>query len=144
MQDLIALREASLIMNAMLEATPEYGLTRFGATAALVRNDLQTGMDGNDFMTNTMEGVRNVFVATYHGIQGIIPSIANSMNDQRFNVVPRGGPLHGTSNSVKKIIETKGFIGKASAVLAEATDGPLDDALHVVGGAEWIVEPSKS
>lgn len=109
-----------------------------------MRNDLMEGIEGKDVITETMRGTRNALVALWHGLQGIIPSIANSMNGQKFNVVSRNGGLHGTTNAIRKIFETKGILGKASAIFAEATDGPVDDALHIAGGAEWIIEPSHS
>ena len=128
----------------MLEAKPEHGLSRFGAEVARVRNDLGEGMKTSDSITLIGHGVRNALVAAYHGVQSIIPIAANSFSDQKFDVVEREGALHGTRNSVNKVIETKGIIGKASAIFAEATDGPVDDGLHVIGGAEWIIEPSNN
>lgn len=128
----------------MMTGTPEYGRTRAGATLALMRNDFVEGIEGKDMISDTICGVRNALVAGWHGIQGVIPSIANGFNGQRYSVVPREGPLQGTTNSVKKIVQTKGVVGKASAVLAEATDGPVDDVIHAVsGGAKWMVVPEK-
>ena len=109
-----------------------------------MRNDMLQDLDGKDMITDIGRGTRNALVALYHGVQGIIPSIANSMNGQKFNVVSREGALHGTRNSINKVIHTKGILGKASAIFAEATDGPVDDGLHVIGGAEWIIEPSRN
>ncbi|MDD5026645.1 MAG: hypothetical protein PHH13_04725 [Candidatus Peribacteraceae bacterium] len=122
----------------------EYVGSRFGATLALMGNDMKEGIEGKDPIDDTIHGVRNAFVALWHGLQGIIPSAANAMSDQQFRVTHRSGTLHGTANSAKKVIETKGLLGKASAVLAEATDGPVDDFIDATtGGTQWIVEPVK-
>lgn len=142
MQDLLALSVFSFENGSMLESKPEYGVSRATATLAVMRNDLQEDIEGEDIIGETIYGIRNVLAAGVHGIQGIIPSIANSVNNQKYDVIPREGPLHGTSNAVKKIFETKGVLGKASAIFAEAPDGVTDDLMHTVGASEWVIEPS--
>lgn len=122
----------------------DYVGSRFGSTLALMHNDMMEGIEGEDAVDDTIHGVRNAFIALWHGVQGIIPSAANAFNGQQFHVTRRSGSLHGTANSVKKVFDTKGILGKASAVLAEATDGPVDDFIAATGsGAQWIVEPVK-
>lgn len=124
--------------------TPEFNVGRGEATLIQMRNDLQEGLEGKDIVHDVIRGVRNAFVAGWHGLQGIIPTIANTVSGQRYNVVQRAGPFHGTVNSVQKIVQTKGILGKASAVFAEATDGPVDDGLNVVGGSQWIITPAQN
>jgi hypothetical protein len=120
----------------------EYIGSRLGATVALLKNDVTEGIEGRDMIGDGIRGVRNGIIAAWHGLQGIIPSMANAFSNQQFAVVRREGPLHGTANSVRKIFATRGILGKASAVLAEATDGPVDDGISAVtGGAQWIVKP---
>ncbi|MFH0770952.1 MAG: hypothetical protein V1926_06305 [Candidatus Peregrinibacteria bacterium] len=128
-------------------AAREYTGSRLTATGALMVNDLQEGIDfrNNDTVGNVWNSVRNIAVATLHGIQGIIPSIANAFNGQQFHVRRRQSTWDGTGASVRKIVDTKGILGKASAVLAEATDGPVDDLISATtGGSQWIVEPTRS
>ena len=128
----------------MLEAAPEHGVSRAKATLTQMKNDLVEGIEGEDVITEVGRGVRNAAVALYHGVQGVIPSIANSFNGQKYNVVQRKGGLHGTKNAIDKIVHTKGIIGKASAIFVEGTDGPIDDGLNVIGRGKWIIEPSGS
>jgi hypothetical protein len=115
--------------------------TRFGATMEQVKGDLIEGIEGKDVVGDTLRAFRNAAIGLFHGVQGIIPSIANAFNGQEYEVVERDGPLHGTRTAFRKILETKGFIGKVSAVIFEATDGPVDDVLALTGGAKRIVVP---
>jgi|GEM_PF-4832060 len=116
--------------------------TRIGAAFEQMSKDLSEGIQGKDIVTDVVHGARNSIVALWHGAQSIIPSAANAFSGQRYSVEHRNGPLEGTTNAMGKIIKTKGLLGKASAIFAEATDGPMDDGIHALtGGAEWIVKP---
>ncbi|TSC59149.1 MAG: hypothetical protein Greene041662_628 [Candidatus Peregrinibacteria bacterium Greene0416_62] len=123
--------------------TPTYGVSRFGATLNQMGNDFTEGIEGKDIIGEPILAVRNAAVGLFHGVQGVIPSVANAFSGQRYSVVRRDSPYQGTVNSVQKILKTKGVIGKASAVLAEATDGPVEDVISATtGGAKWIVVPT--
>src|SRR3989338_3991066 len=115
--------------------------SRFGATLEQMSQDIQEGIKGKDIVGDLVRGGRNAVTALWHGVQGVIPSVANAFGNQQFSVVRRNGSLHGTSNSVHKIFATKGIFGKASAILAELTDGPVDDAFSVVGAGQWMIVP---
>ena len=115
--------------------------SRLGATFEQMKHDVMTGIEGKDLVGDTVRGFRNAFIALWHGANGVLPSIANSFNGQQFSVVQRRGGLDGTKTSIKKIFQTKGIVGKASAILFEATDGPVDDALALTGGAQWMIVP---
>ena len=128
----------------MLEAAPEHGVSRAKATLTQMRNDLVEGIEGKDVITEVGRGFRNAAVALYHGAQGVVPSIANAPSGQKFNVVRRTSGLQGTKNAIDKIVHTKGILGKASAIFAEATDGPVDDGLNIIGSGKWIIEPSNN
>ena len=128
----------------MLEEAPAYGVSRAKASVIQFRNDMVKDIEGKDAIGETIYATRNAAVAGWHALQNIIPSILNSVSGQTYNVVERSGTFHGTRNSMNKVLHTKGIIGKASAVFVEATDGPVDDGLNVVGGSKWIVEPSYS
>ena len=117
---------------------------RFGATIEQVKNDLTEGIDGKDFITDVGRGIRNTMVGTWHVLNGVIPSIANAFGGQDYEVVRRTGPVQGTTNAVRKVFQTRGIIGKASAVLVEALDGPVDDAFNAFGAGKWIIQPTRS
>jgi hypothetical protein len=115
---------------------------RLGATIEQVGKDLTTGIERNDpILTNAVRGVRNGMIATWHLINGVIPSIANSLNGQQYSVVERQGGFDGTVNAARKVVHTKGVVGRISAIAAEATDGPVDDLLSLTGGAQFIIVP---
>lgn len=130
------------ILFAMPIGSPTHGVSRARATLHQVGNDLVEGIEGKDLLTEPILGVRNAAVGIFHAVQGVIPSAANAFSNQKYSVVRRDSPYQGTANSVDKIIHTRGILGKASAVLAEATDGPVDDAISATtGGAQWMVVP---
>jgi hypothetical protein len=114
---------------------------RFGATIEQIGLDLKEGIEGKDVIDDSLRIVRNTAVATWHAVNGVIPSIANAFNGQQYDVVERKGALDGTKNSFQKIVHTKGVLGKASAVFLEATDGPVDDAFNLFGGAKHMIVP---
>lgn len=123
------------------EQTQTMSKSRFGATIEQVGLDLKEGIEGKDIVMNSLRLVRNGAVATWHIINGILPSILNSTNGQKFEVVHRESAFQGTTNAVKKIKDTKGVAGKASAVVLELFDGPVDDGLALIGGAQHIIVP---
>jgi hypothetical protein len=114
---------------------------RFGATIEQVQHDLTEGIEGKDLVTDAIRGIRNVGIGIWHAVNGVIPSIANSFNGQQYTVMERKGAFDGTVNAAKKVIGTKGIVGRASAIFAEATDGPVDDLLALTGGAKWMIVP---
>jgi len=116
--------------------------SRLGATFEQMKHDLVEGIEGKDLLGDTIRGVRNALVALWHGTNGVIPSIANAFSGQQYTVTHRDGVLDGTKGSVQKVFQTKGIVGKASAVVFELTDGPVDDLiLQPFGGAQWMIEP---
>ncbi len=140
----IVLRDVTEYYNFlnMSVGAPTHGVSRAQATVHQITNDLVQDIKGKDMLIEPILGVRNAAVALFHGVQGIIPSAANAFSGQRYGVVERRSLVHGTMNSIRKVIDTRGILGKASAVLAEATDGPVEDLVNVTtGGANWMVVP---
>ena len=117
---------------------------RLSSTIALVRNDLGQGIQGKDMLDDLLCIPRNLVQAGYHVFQSGWPIAADlvASSDQQYRVAPRRGPMHGTANSVKKIVESEGVFRKASALLSEPLDGPVDDVWNATtNGSEWIIEP---
>jgi len=117
---------------------------RLSSTIALVRNDLGQGIQGKDLLDDLTVLPRNFLQAGYHILQSGWPIAADMLaaSDQQYRVAPRRGPVHGTVNSVKKIVESEGVFRKVSALLSEPLDGPADDIWNATtNGSEWIIEP---
>ncbi len=112
-------------------------------------SDLKEGIDPReDIISNLLRTPRNAIIAAWRGTNQIIPTIADGLHGfkQKYTLNDRTNEtFKGTKNSVNKIVTNvrqKRIFGTLSAVLAEATDGPVDDAAHAVLGApNTVIEP---
>lgn len=110
--------------------------------------DLTAGIDGKDLITDTLRVPRNILVSTWRATNQIIPIAADGLDrfQKKYVLEDRDhNPYAGTKNSVAKIrdsIRGRRIFGTLSTILAEATDGPVDDLGHaILGSPKTMIKP---
>ena len=108
----------------------------------LVKRELMNGIEGDDVVDDLLKVPRNAICTLIRGTQQIVPSVLNAASNQRFALVGRTHPLSGVTTSAGNIYRTakkKNVLGTVSAIAFEGTDGLVDDALGLAGGAQYHV-----
>ena len=108
----------------------------------LIKRELSHEITGEDMVGDCLAAVRNGFTGLIRGASQIVPSVLNAGSSQRFQLIERQGPFTGTANAVGNVYRTAkegNLLGAASAIVFEGTDGVVDDAFGLVGGAPYHV-----